>query len=35
VARDTVSDKPDQNEKKLAKCMDKMFKDFPAAAPKK
>jgi len=35
VARDTVSDKPEQNQKKLAKCMDKMFKDFPPASTKK
>jgi hypothetical protein len=31
VARDTLSDKPEQNQKKLAKCMDRMFKRLPAA----
>lgn len=29
VAKDTLSDKPEQNQKKLAKCMEKMFKNFP------
>jgi len=29
VAKDTLSDKPEKNKKKLAKCMEKMFKDFP------
>ena len=32
VARDTVSDKPEKNEKKLAKAMEKMFGAFPPAA---
>jgi hypothetical protein len=30
VAKDTLSDKPEKNQKKLRKCMDKMFKDFPS-----
>jgi len=29
MARDTLSDKPEKNEKKLEKAVDKMFKDFP------
>jgi hypothetical protein len=29
IAKDTVSDKSEKNEKKLAKCTQKMFKDFP------
>jgi hypothetical protein len=29
VARDTLSDKPEKNENKLQKAVDKMFKDFP------
>jgi hypothetical protein len=28
-AEDTLSDKPEKNEKKLAKAVEKMFKDFP------
>lgn len=32
VARDTLSDKPEKNHKKLAKAVDKMFKDLPTAA---
>jgi hypothetical protein len=32
VARDTVSDKPEKNQKKLAKAMDRMFESFPPAA---
>lgn len=31
VARDTVSDKPERNHAKLAKSVEKMFKDFPPA----
>jgi hypothetical protein len=31
VARDTVSDKPEKNEKKLAKAVAKMFAQFPPA----
>jgi hypothetical protein len=34
VAKDTVSDKPEQNQKKLGQCMEKMFKDFPVPATK-
>lgn len=34
VARDTVSDKTSKNEKKLAKVVDKMFKDLPVASAK-
>jgi hypothetical protein len=34
VARDTVSDKTSKNEKKLAKVVDKMFKDLPVSAAK-
>jgi hypothetical protein len=29
TATDTLSDKPEKNEKKIEKAMDKMFKDFP------
>jgi hypothetical protein len=32
TSTDTLSDKPENNEKKLDKAVDKMFKDFP---PKK
>ena len=35
VARDTLSDKPEQNQKKLAKVTEKMFKDFPPGSAKK
>jgi hypothetical protein len=31
VARDTVSDKPERNHAKLAKSVEKMFKDLPPA----
>jgi Domain of unknown function (DUF4136) len=34
VAKDTVSDKPEKNQKKLAKVMDKMFKTFPSGSAK-
>jgi hypothetical protein len=34
VGKDTVSDKTSKNEKKLAKVVDKMFKDLPVAAAK-
>ena len=32
VARDSVSDKPQKNEKQLAGAVEKMFRDFPPAA---
>jgi hypothetical protein len=32
IARDTLSDKPEKNQQKLAKVMDKMFKAFPPQA---
>jgi hypothetical protein len=32
VAKDTLSDKPEKNDRKLAKCVEKMFKDFPPAS---
>lgn len=31
VATDTISDKPEKNQKKLAKVTEKMFKELPAA----
>lgn len=31
VAKDTLSDKPEKNQKKLAKVVEKMFKTLPAA----
>jgi hypothetical protein len=34
VAQDELSDKPDKNIKKLGKASDKLFKDFPRAAPR-
>jgi len=34
VARDTVSDKPEKNQKKLAKVMEKMFRDLPSSSAK-
>lgn len=34
VAKDTVSDKPEKNQKKLTKVMEKMFKDFPSGTAK-
>lgn len=34
VARDTISDKPEKNEKKLAKVVAKMFKGLPSASAK-
>ncbi len=35
TATDELSDKPEKNQKKLAKASDKMFKDFPPGAGKK
>ncbi len=35
TASDEVSDKPEKNQKKLAKASDKMFKDFPPGSGKK
>jgi uncharacterized protein DUF4136 len=35
TASDEVSDKPEKNQKKLAKASDKMFKDFPPGSLKK
>ena len=35
VASDELSDKPEKNQKKLAKVTDKMFKDFPPGSGKK
>lgn len=32
VAKDTLSEKPEKNHKKLAKATEKMFKDLPAGA---
>lgn len=32
IAKDTVSDKPEKNAKKLAKAVEKMFKELPAAS---
>jgi hypothetical protein len=32
TASDTLSDKPEKNEKKIEKSMEKMFKDFPPTA---
>ena len=34
VARDTLSDNPEKNEKKLQKAVDKMFKKFPPQGEK-
>src|SRR6185295_17259318 len=34
VATDTVSDKPEKNQKKLAKVTEKMFKDLPSGSGK-
>jgi hypothetical protein len=31
---DTLSDKPDKNQKKLDKALNKIFKDFPPRPPK-
>ena len=35
TASDELSDKPEKNQKKLAKASDKMFKDFPPGSAKK
>ena len=35
TAQDELSDKPEKNQKKLAKASDKMFKDFPPGSEKK
>ena len=35
TAQDELSDKPEKNQKKLAKASDKMFKDFPPGSKKK
>jgi hypothetical protein len=35
TATDELSDKPEKNQKKLAKATDKMFKDFPPGSAKK
>ena len=35
TATDELSDKPEKNQKKLAKASDKMFKDFPPGSAKK
>jgi hypothetical protein len=35
VAQDELSDKPEKNQKKLAKASDKMFKDFPPGSKDK
>jgi uncharacterized protein DUF4136 len=35
TASDELSDKPEKNQKKLAKASDKMFKDFPPGSTKK
>jgi hypothetical protein len=35
TATDELSDKPEKNQKKLAKATDKMFKDFPPGSKKK
>jgi hypothetical protein len=35
TASDEISDKPEKNQKKLAKASDKMFKDFPPGSAKK
>jgi hypothetical protein len=35
TATDELSDKPEKNQKKLAKASDKMFKDFPPGSGKK
>jgi uncharacterized protein DUF4136 len=35
TASDEISDKPEKNQKKLAKASDKMFKDFPPGSGKK
>jgi uncharacterized protein DUF4136 len=35
TAQDELSDKPEKNQKKLAKASDKMFKDFPPGSGKK
>jgi hypothetical protein len=34
TAQDELSDKPEKNQKKLAKASDKMFKDFPPGSKK-
>lgn len=34
TAEDTVSDKPEKNEKKLNESVDKLFKDFPPSRPR-
>lgn len=35
IAQDELSDKPEKNQKKLAKASEKMFKDFPPGSKKK
>ena len=35
IAQDELSDKPEKNQKKLAKASDKMFKDFPPGSKDK
>jgi uncharacterized protein DUF4136 len=35
IAQDELSDKPEKNQKKLAKASDKIFKDFPPGSSKK
>jgi uncharacterized protein DUF4136 len=35
IAQDELSDKPEKNQKKLAKAADKLFKDFPPGSEKK
>jgi Domain of unknown function (DUF4136) len=35
IAQDELSDKPEKNQKKLAKASDKLFKDFPPGSKKK
>jgi hypothetical protein len=35
TASDELSNKPEKNQKKLAKASDKMFKDFPPGSQKK
>ena len=35
IASDELSDKPEKNQKKVAKAADKMFKDFPPGSKKK
>ena len=35
TATDELSDKPEKNQKKLAKASDKMFKEFPPGSGKK